>query len=231
MTKTSFVLPLLFALVACSSPSEGPDKTVGGAVLGAAWGAGSGAVIGNQLTHQRAGEGAGIGAAFGMVSGAAIGLSHDEFEDTQIKHQKELDALAVQNAANRQELATIQGKLDYAKGQGLVGNIYQVFFDTDATSLRSGATANLELIADSIKRNPAARHINVDGHSDDGGDLKYNKKLSEARARSVAAYLSSRGISADQIRIKAYGSTRPLASNATAEGRAMNRRVDVYVTK
>ena len=119
MTKTSFVLPLLLTLIACSSPSEGPDKTVGGAVLGAAWGAGSGAIIGNQLNHQRAGEGAGIGAAFGVVSGAAIGLTHDQFEDTQIEHQKQLDALAVQNAANRQELATIQGKLDYAKDKVL----------------------------------------------------------------------------------------------------------------
>ncbi len=212
------------------TPQEGPDKTLGGAVLGAAWGAGSGAVIGNQVGIDRPGEGAAVGAGFGLLAGAANGLMYDAVEDTQLQHEKQLEAVRLQNMANARQLATLQDRLDQAASSNVAGDIYQVFFDEDAASLRAGALANLEVIAEAVKANPAARVINVAGNSDDTGKPEYNKRLSEARARAVAAYLASRGISMDQIRVRSYGAKRPIASNATPVGRQLNRRVDVYIS-
>lgn len=216
----------------CSSPQPGPDKTIGGAVMGAAWGAGTGAIVGNQLgDHGHVGSGAGIGAGMGLVAGAAGGAGYDLIEDTQIEHGKQLAALKMQNLTNGRELAYLQDKLDRATSGDIAGGVYQVYFDPDATSLRTGAVSNLEVIAESIKGSPAAYVINVVGHTDDSGDPEYNKRLAEARARTVSAYLAARGISVDQIKVQSFGAERPIASNATPVGRQLNRRVDVYISK
>lgn len=224
-------LLLLIALIsACSTPKQGADKALGGAVLGAAWGAGSGAIIGNQLSGSPGGEGAAVGAGFGLVGGAMSGLNHDAIEDMQIQQQQELDSLEIQNAANAQKLANLQATLDQAISADLAGGIYQVYFDVDATSLRSGSIANLQAIAEAIKMSPHAELVQVIGHSDDSGNPNYNDRLSEARARNVSAYLAARGISMDQIIVSSHGAKRPIASNNTPVGRQLNRRVDVYIS-
>lgn len=214
-------------LLACSRPQPGPDKTVGGAILGAGWGAGAGAVIGNELSY--AGEGTAVGAGFGLVGGAISGSTYDATEETQIEQASELESLKIHNIANSRELSDIQSKLDQAVSAKPVAGIYQVFFDEDQTNLRSGAVANLEAIADSLRTSPHADVVNVFGHSDDAGTPEYNESLAEARARTVSAYLMSRGISSDQVIVKGFGSKRPIASNATPVGRQLNRRVDIYL--
>lgn len=221
----------LFAasLTACSNPQPGPDKTIAGAVLGAGWGAGAGAVIGNQVSY--AGEGAAIGSGFGLVGGALSGAGYDLAEGGQLENERQLAALKIQNLSNQRELENIQGRLDDAVVSPEAGGVYQVFFDEDGTSLRGGSVANLEVIAESIKSSPRAYVINVVGHSDDTGEPQYNERLAESRARSVSAYLGSRGISMDQIKVSSHGSTRPIASNGSPVGRQLNRRVDVYIGK
>lgn len=225
-----FLLITAAALIcSCSNPQPGPDKTVGGAVLGAAWGAGAGAIVANQ-TGDTAGDGMLVGAGIGAVGGALSGYAYDENEDAIIAQEKQLASLKVQNMANGQQLAQIQGKLDRAISSGVVGNMYQVYFDNDATNLRAGSIADLEVIAETIKRSTSAYIINVVGHADDAGSPKYNERLAESRARAVSAYLASRGISIDQIVVKNFGSTRPIASNASEVGRQLNRRVDVFIS-
>lgn len=228
-TQRLFVLTLSLLLAACSQPTSGPDKTLSGALLGAGWGAGAGAVVGHQLSY--AGEGAAIGAGFGLVSGALSGGGYDLIESTQVRHQEELAALQVQSAINFRELQELQYHLDRAIESEPLAGVYQVFFDGDATTVRSGAVANLEIIAETIRKSPAAYIINVVGHSDDSGAPEYNARLAEARARAVASYLSARGLSLDRIVVKSFGSQRPIASNATPEGRQLNRRVDVYISR
>lgn len=222
-------IPILSALLTFTGcqPHPGPDKTLGGAVLGAGWGAGTGAVIGHQVGY--AGEGAGVGAGFGMVSGAMAGLGYDQTDDTLIAQERELSALRVQNESNSQALQSMQRQMDYAAMVGASPAVYQVFFDADETSLKTGAIANLELIGDALRRDPRAYRVHVVGHSDDTGDAAYNERLAQARARSVASYLAARGLSLDQIVLLSHGSKRPIASNATPEGRQLNRRVDVYM--
>lgn len=215
--------------VGCTTPKEGPDKALAGAVLGAGWGAGAGAVVGNQLEYGPTGEGAAIGAGFGLVSGAASGLMYDSIEDTQIEQEKELASLRVQNMANSQQLQSLQHQLDEKISHGAIGGIYQVFFDSDSTSMRAGSSASLEVIADSLRTSPAAYRIHVIGHSDDSGTPQYNSQIAEARARAVSGYLASRGLSMGQLVVESHGSERPIASNSTPTGRQLNRRVDIFI--
>ena len=73
--------------------------------------------------------------------------------------------------------------------------------------------------------------VKVVGHTDNAGDAVKNKKLSEARAKSVKAYIVNKGISGKRIATAGMGSATPIADNATEEGKAANRRVEVQVTK
>lgn len=215
------------ALAACSVPTPGPDKTAAGTVLGAAWGAGAGAAIGNQINSQ--GGAIAVGAGFGAVAGMMAGAQQDIEEGTQLDQNRRLAALKVQTFANQMELERIQAHLDIPQGAPKTSAVYQVFFDEDATSMRSGAVANLEAIAESIKTNPYVGSVSVIGHSDDTGNTDYNEKLALARATSVAGYLASRGISLDKIKTSGVGSQKPIANNATPAGRQLNRRVDVQI--
>ena len=230
MSYRYLILALSLSLItACSNPQPGPDKTLAGAVLGAGWGAGAGAVVGNQVDYS--GEGIAVGAGFGAVSGAISGMGYDLNEGGQLKLKRELKTLKVQNAANANELKDLQARMDNSFTADLAGGFYQVFFDADSTTLRTGAVANLEAIADSLRSSPIARTINVVGHTDDSGAPEYNARLAEARARTVASYFAMRGLSVDQISVSSFGATRPIASNASEAGRQLNRRVDVLVGK
>ena len=73
--------------------------------------------------------------------------------------------------------------------------------------------------------------VSLYGHTDDVGSDKYNKALSSRRAKAVAAYLASKGISEQRIRWRGYGEFRPMAENTTEEGRLQNRRVEFIVSK
>ena len=227
--KFTLSIGLVVFLVACATPQPGPDKTIAGAILGAGWGAGAGAVVGHQVSS--AGEGVAVGAGFGLIGGALSGASYDSVEGTQIKQEEMLASLKLQNLANQREIEFIQGKLDHALASDLGGAFYQVFFDADATSLRSGAIAQLELIAQTLRSSPSLGKVNVVGHSDDEGTPDYNSRLSEARARMVTSYLAGQGIALDQIVVKSFGSQRPVASNTNDTGKQLNRRVDIYITR
>jgi outer membrane protein OmpA-like peptidoglycan-associated protein len=229
LARIAVFAALTLAAAACSNPQPGPDKTAVGAVLGAGWGAGAGAVIGHQVSY--AGEGAGIGAGFGAVAGAISGAGYDFSEGTQLDQERQLAALKVQNIANQREMERLQGRLDESVAADLTGGVYQVFFDDDATNLRAGAVANLEVIAESIKASPRAYTINVIGHTDDSGAPEYNERLAQSRARAVSGYLGSRGISMDQIKVSSHGAARPIATNGTPVGRQLNRRVDIYISR
>jgi outer membrane protein OmpA-like peptidoglycan-associated protein len=220
---------LLVALTACSVPTPGPDKTAAGTVLGAAWGAGAGAAIGNQVNSQ--GAGIAVGAGFGAVAGMVAGAQQDIEEGTQLDQERKLAALKVQTFTNQMELEKIQARLDMPQGAPKTNAVYQVFFDEDATSMRSGAVENLEAIAESIKTNPYVGTVSVIGHSDDTGNSEYNDKLALARATSVASYLASRGISLDRLKTSGAGAQKPIATNKTPTGRQLNRRVDVQIAR
>jgi outer membrane protein OmpA-like peptidoglycan-associated protein len=234
---TNLRSPLMFGLIVfiapllgCENPQPGPDKTIAGAVLGAGWGAGAGAVVGNQTTNQQ-GKGVAVGAGLGAAAGMLMGMGYDLEESVQIDHERQLAAMKVQNAANHMELAKLQASLDSPVGPDPIGGVYTVHFDEDQTNLRLGAISALEKVTESIKSGRGYRMVNVMGHTDDTGRADYNEKLAKERADSVAAYLASRGISLDQIRIESFAASRPIATNRTAAGRQLNRRAEVFLSR
>jgi len=72
--------------------------------------------------------------------------------------------------------------------------------------------------------------IDIAGHTDSTGSEQYNQQLSERRANTVAQYLRSKGVLDTRIATVGYGESRPIASNDTPEGRALNRRVELTLT-
>jgi len=77
-----------------------------------------------------------------------------------------------------------------------------------------------------LKANPNLR-LEVQGHTDATGSLRFNQRLSEQRAKAVAAYFTAHGVDSGRLTAKGYGPSRPAATNDTAEGRAKNRRVEL----
>jgi outer membrane protein OmpA-like peptidoglycan-associated protein len=225
MRFKALIVVISLIISGCSGATSGPDKTIGGAVLGAGWGAGAGAVVGNQVSTS--GVGAGVGAGLGAAQGMMIGAGMDLAEVEQIDRREELAALRAQNSANARGLKDLQSQFDRATVTSGPG-AHTVFFDSDATNLRAGSVANLEVFAEHLRTDVGARVIVIAGHTDDSGDPIHNERLAMARARSVSAYLATRGLSSDQMVVRSYGAQRPVASNATPEGRQLNRRVEIY---
>jgi outer membrane protein OmpA-like peptidoglycan-associated protein len=103
-----------------------------------------------------------------------------------------------------------------------------VHFDNDSAVLRDDAAAILDDAVALFKRYPALK-VEVAGHTDDRGAAAYNQKLSARRAQAVMKYFVDKGVAAERLGSKGYGESEPVADNATAEGRAQNRRVELRV--
>lgn len=85
----------------------------------------------------------------------------------------------------------------------------------------------LDGVAQLINEHPEIQLLEIQGHTDNTGSDAINVPLSKARAESVKNYLVSRGVDASRLEANGYASTKPVASNATPEGRYQNRRVDI----
>ncbi len=103
-------------------------------------------------------------------------------------------------------------------------------FKFDHSDLTPAGRAVEDENAAVLKENPDVK-VEIAGHTDSVGTEKYNQALSERRANTVYNYLVSKGISKDRFRVVGYGELKPATSNATAEGRAKNRRVELNVIK
>ena len=99
-------------------------------------------------------------------------------------------------------------------------------FDTDKASLRPDATPTPDEIGALLKKDPALK-LSIEVHTDNSGDAQHNKVLSQQRADAVVATLVASGIDKSRLSGAALGSTKPLSDNASEEGRAKNRRVEL----
>ena len=209
MLRKSFILVLIAAFTfACATTDDDPNrKTKRGAAIGAVAGAIAGAVIGNQSGSNR--TGAVIGAAAGAAVGAAVGRRMDKQE---------------------QELRQIEGVevTRPSEGEISVRLTSDILFDFNSSALRSASRSTLGELAQNFRQYPDNRII-VEGHTDSVGSNDYNQKLSEARAANVADYLIDQGVSASAITVYGFGEARPKETNDTAEGRQLNRRVEIHI--
>ena len=103
-----------------------------------------------------------------------------------------------------------------------------VFFDTDKFDLKPASKTELNKLADLLDANPDIK-IEVSGHTDNQGNAAANQTLSENRSKAVYQYLIDHGISGGRLMYKGYGQTKPIATNETDEGRALNRRTEFIV--
>lgn len=140
--------------------------------------------------------------------------------------------------------AACEGALSVAEGRETVtytGSTYtsaepvqvasisgDVAFDVDSDVIKGSFYATLDRIAEEIQARAATARFTIVGHTDSDASNEYNQDLSERRARAVANYLIAKGVDAGQLSVLGLGETRPLASNETPEGKAQNRRVEIY---
>lgn len=104
--------------------------------------------------------------------------------------------------------------------------LYGVLFDFNKATLKPESDGTLQRVEAFLVRDPALK-LEVQGHTDNVGGDEYNQKLSDARSKSVLAWIVQHGVAADRLSFKGYGKTHPVASNDTDEGRARNRRVEI----
>ena len=117
------------------------------------------------------------------------------------------------------------------EARGLIVNLSDVLFDFNKATLKPGAREKLSKLAGILLAYPGAYRIEIEGHTDAVGSEEYNLKLSEDRARSVRDYIASAGIAAERIiAVRGFGKASPVATNDTAEGRQMNRRVEIVIS-
>jgi outer membrane protein OmpA-like peptidoglycan-associated protein len=101
-------------------------------------------------------------------------------------------------------------------------------FDNDSYVIKREFFPDLDRVVDWFRRHPDA-HAVIEGHTDSNASAEYNQVLSENRARAVFNYLVKKGVDASHLTCYGYGLTRPVDTNATAEGRQRNRRVEIKV--
>ena len=105
----------------------------------------------------------------------------------------------------------------------------QIFFETDSYKILPKSFPSLNDIAQILKNNPAL-YLIIEGHTDNQGTPATNKLLSNNRANAVKEYLQKQNISPSRLQSVGYGQEKPIATNATTVGRAMNRRVELKLS-
>ncbi|HNW88483.1 MAG TPA: OmpA family protein [Bacteroidales bacterium] len=111
---------------------------------------------------------------------------------------------------------------------GSVVVLRNIFFDFDKFDLKPESQVELNRLVDLLNKNKTMK-IEIGGHTDNKGSAEYNQKLSENRAKSVYEYLINKGIDKTRLSYKGYGLTKPIESNDSEEGRAINRRTEFKV--
>jgi outer membrane protein OmpA-like peptidoglycan-associated protein len=217
-TKNPVLKAALVALLAVglaagcqtTDPYTGETKTSSatyGALIGAGAGAAVGMISGNDAKQRR--QRALIGAGVGALAGGAVGAYMDKQED-ELRNVMRDSGVTVTR-----------------KGDDIILNMPgNVTFRTDSADLNAQFYKVLDGVALVAKKYDKTI-IEVAGHTDSTGTADYNRQLSQRRASSVSGYLVSRGVAQARIMTAAGGEDHPIASNATEEGRAANRRVEV----
>ena len=212
MKKTILaVVATAFLVSACTTdPYTGEQKisnTAGGAGIGALAGAALGTLAGGDDRRNAL-----IGAGIGALAGGAIGATMDQNE-AELRRQLQGTGVSVTRAGD----------------QIILNMPSDITFGTDQDAVKPGFYQTLNSVALVLKK---FRQTTVDvfGHTNSTGGDQHNFDLSQRRALSVANYLNAQGVDQRRFAVTGFGKTRPIASNATAEGRAQNRRVEIQLS-
>ncbi|WP_122582175.1 OmpA family protein [Pseudomonas viridiflava] len=188
-----------------SQSSGGMNKTAKYGGLGAL----AGAVAGAAIDHNHRGKGALIGAAVVGAASAGYGYYADK-QEAALRASMANTGVEVQRQGDQIKLI-------------MPGNIT---FATDSSAIASSFYSPLNNLANSLKQFNQS-NIEIIGYTDSTGSRQHNMDLSQQRAQSVATYLTSQGVDQAHLSVRGAGPDQPIASNADANGRAQNRRVEV----
>jgi len=199
-------------LSGCGNWSNLAKGTAIGSGSGAVVGAGLGAVIGKD------GKGAAIGAAIGTAVGAGVGAIIGNKMDKKAEELAALEGADVEVVTDANDLSAI--KVTFDSG---------ILFKTNSSTLNEDSKTALSKFAKEMSDMPDT-DLTILGHTDNTGSAAVNEKLSLERAQSVASYLQNCKMSAERMTVEGRSFNDPVADNSTVEGRAQNRRVEVYIT-
>ncbi|CAN5378934.1 OmpA family protein [soil metagenome] len=198
-------------LSGCANMSETQQGTAKGAGIGAL----AGAVLGAATNGSK-------GAATGAVLGGALGAGGGYIWSKKMQDQK----IAMERATAGTGVAVSQTqdnrlKLDIPS---------DVSFDVGRSAIKSNFAPVLTHFATSLNQNPITT-VSIIGHTDSTGSDAINNPLSVDRANAARDYLVARGVAAQRIGTEGRGSREPVADNNSVQGRAQNRRVEIYVAE
>jgi outer membrane protein OmpA-like peptidoglycan-associated protein len=202
--KKIIVAAILVALTAGCATDRPLTRAEKGALIGGAAG-----VILGKSTGDKDDERAVIGGLVGAAIGAGIGSYMDQ-QEAELRQSLEGTGVEVSR-----------------QGEQIVLNMPDnITFDTGRYNIKPASYSVLNNLASTLVKYRDTR-INVAGHTDSVGSDADNLRLSQQRAYSVRNYLIDQGVEAFRMNAAGYGETRPIADNATSEGRARNRRVEI----
>jgi len=202
------LLMLGAGLSGCETMQEN-QKTTAGAAIGAV----TGAIIGYQVDRS---GGAAVGAAVGALAGGGIGYYMDKQQrelEEELRREREAHEIEIQRLKDDSLKVTLSS---------------EVSFDFDSSEIKYNFADSLNKLSSIIAKYDKTV-VHVVGHTDSVGSDSYNQQLSERRARAVGEYLVSRGVDPARIHMEGRGEREPRASNETAAGRQLNRRVEIFL--
>lgn len=194
------------ALAGCANPDGTANQPGTGVIIGGLTGAAAGQILGGDTRSTV------IGAAVGAAAGGAIGTQ-----------------LAAQERELRRSLAGTGAEITSTGSQLRVILPEGVTFRTASSVVDPAFRPALRAVSESLRQHPGTT-VRVVGHTDNVGTASYNNQLSQDRALAVARELIAAGTTASRISVAGRGFYEPIASNATASGRAQNRRVEIVIT-
>ena len=191
--------------------SKTAKGTLIGSGAGAVIGAGLGAVLGDS-------KGAAIGAAIGTAVGAGAGAAIGKKMQNKAEELAALENAQIETVKDQNGLQAI--KVTFNSG---------ILFDTNKSDLKQASKNELSNFASKMS-DMQDTDITIYGHTDNTGSDAVNERLSNERAQSVANYLKNCGIASSRMTTEGKSYSMPVADNSTKEGRAQNRRVEIYIT-
>ncbi|MDT7534477.1 OmpA family protein [Sphingobium sp. SA2] len=205
-------LAAMLATTACTTDPTTGQRTISKAAIGGIGGALGGYLLGDLVGGRSDRTEKILGAGIGAVAGAGIGAYMDAQER---KLREETAGTGVDVIRDGDDLL-----LRMPSG---------ITFAYDRADVQPQFQPTLNDVASVLAQYPKT-YIDVFGHTDSDGADAYNQILSERRAQAVSSYLVSRGVQSARMGTRGFGETQPIASNATEEGKAANRRVEIKIS-
>lgn len=211
--RHTFLLSLIviFSITACSSTeNRSMTRSEKGAIIGGTVGALLGGIIGKDKKK------AILAGIVGAVAGAAVGNYMDQQrQDFEKLLKPEIDGGAI----------TLQQMPEHRLMVSMTG---ESAFDVNKTDIKGSFISPMDKIAKVVNKY-GKTSLYIVGHTDSTGSHAYNQKLSERRAQAVADHLRSKEVIPERLTHLGRGEEVPRASNATEQGRRLNRRVDIVI--